>query len=1191
MQYSGITLSPGFVISAATDPQFNYVTALLHGDGTNAGQNNTFLDSSINNFTITRNGSTTQGSLAPYSTLWSNFLNTGDKLTASASSAFDLSGSTWTIEFWMYSLATPTSGNQCRMLMAGSNGDAAGWDISYDNTGYLGFYRPYGGGPVGISTPTSTIALNTWYHVAFVCNAGSARIYINGVSVAGPVTISLPTSASQALRIGYDDVGTVNFQYNGYLSNLRIVKGTAVYTAAFTPPTAPLTAITNTSFLTCQSNRFKDNSTNNLTITPTATPSVQVYSPFGTTTQYDPNVNGGSGYFNGSTDYLSLANNAAFQFGTGDFTVELYYYPTALTGAPANYQGIIGMWGGGTSQSSWLLYFAAGSLYWYTSTNGSTQTATLSATSGMSINNWYHIALVRSSGTTTIYVNGTSIGSTATVVNLYAASCTLTIGYNPTGGTPDYVYGYLSNIRIVKGTAVYTTNFTPPTIPVTAIANTSLLLSGTNGQIYDNAMMSNFVTVGNAQISTSVVKYGTGSISFNGSTAYLTAPTSVLNALSTGDFTIEAWVYTTNLTATNTIIDNRTAATASAYVFAVFSTGALNFYDGPNNTDRTTSAGLITTNSWYHVAATRSGTTLRLFVNGVLSATFTGISSDLGTSQPLSIGRQVSAAGYFYGYMDELRITKGYARYTSNFTAPTSQFPSTGNILPPATSVDYLVVAGGGAGGGGLGGGGGGGGFVTGSSNVNIGTTYTVTVGSGGTGATAGTNASGTNGAVSLINPSTNLTYSGSFDGSSQYLSLADNTAFNFGTGDATVEYWFNSPGTANNYPGIISSINYNVAGSSSIRFDNTGYKGRAFMYINGGGDPVISSTSTIAYNAWNHIAIVRQGTSLKLYLNGALNTTVTISAALGWYLSASGMRIGRGFDVDSANGYYPGYISNVRLVKGVAVYTGNFTVPTSPLTATQSAGTNISAITGTQTSLLTLQNSTFIDNSTNAFTITNNGTVTTTTTNPPLATVFAYGGGGGGTCLGGGATPNNGRSGGSAGGGSGATNSTFGISGAAAFGQGNAGGIGVGSGVFGGGGGGGAGAAGATGKSTSTGVGGDGTASSISGSSVTYAGGGGGGSDTTSAAGGAGGGGASGNRPPDASAGTAGTANTGGGGGAGSGGGANGGNGANGGSGIVIIRYSTNNAAPASTTGSPTVTSSVGYNIYTWTSSGSITF
>lgn len=223
------------------------------------------------------------------------------------------------------------------------------------------------------------------------------------------------------------------------------------------------------------------------------------------------------------------------------------------------------------------------------------------------------------------------------------------------------------------------------------------------------------------------------------------------------------------------------------------------------------------------------------------------------------------------------------------------------------------------------------------------------------------------------------------FNGSNQYFNIADNTAFNFGTGDATVEFFFNSPGTANNYPGIISSDNYNVAGSASIRFDNTGNKGKVFMYINGGGDPVITSTTTIAYNTWNHVAITRTGTSLKLYLNGVLDTTVAISAGLGWYLSANGMYIGRGFGVDTTNAYYNGYISNVRLVKGVVVYTGNFTVPTTALTATQSSGTNISAITGVQTSLLlfaqnslanNLQNNYAQDTSTNGFGVTNNNTV-----------------------------------------------------------------------------------------------------------------------------------------------------------------------------------------------------------------------
>jgi hypothetical protein len=87
----------------AGDPYFNYVPLLLNGDGTNGAQNNTFLDSSSNNFTITRNGNTTQGSFSPYGSNWSNYFNGSDYLTASANSAFAFNTGDFTMECWYYS--------------------------------------------------------------------------------------------------------------------------------------------------------------------------------------------------------------------------------------------------------------------------------------------------------------------------------------------------------------------------------------------------------------------------------------------------------------------------------------------------------------------------------------------------------------------------------------------------------------------------------------------------------------------------------------------------------------------------------------------------------------------------------------------------------------------------------------------------------------------------------------------------------------------------------------------------------------------------------------------------------------------------------------------------------------------------------------------------------------------------------
>lgn len=170
----------------------------------------------------------------------------------------------------------------------------------------------------------------------------------------------------------------------------------------------------------------------------------------------------GSTYFDGDADWLSVADNAALRMGTGSFTIEFWFN---LTSGGASYQGLFDK-----GYTSGLLIQTAGAGYLKTYHANSSFTAS----STFAYDVWNHFALVRNSNTLVMYLNGTSVGSASTSMN-HTSTDSLLIGTDTNGGSNVYVKGYLSNYRVVKGTAVYTSNFSVPTSALTAISGTSLL--------------------------------------------------------------------------------------------------------------------------------------------------------------------------------------------------------------------------------------------------------------------------------------------------------------------------------------------------------------------------------------------------------------------------------------------------------------------------------------------------------------------------------------------------------------------------------------------------------------------------------------------------------------------------------------------------------------------------------------------
>jgi hypothetical protein len=390
-----------------------------------------------------------------------------------------------------------------------------------------------------------------------------------------------------------------------------------------------------------------------------------------------------------SRQYLSVPISSNWQFGSENFTIDFWARFNSLPAAGVYYTFV----GQATSGVYWQLV-----VYNYPS---GTYNLQLSSSSGGGIGpvairiapgTWYHFAVVRSSSTGYLFINGTLALSGSISGSLPTLASPLYIGYTPYNN--EFFDGWIDEFRISKGIARWTSGFTPPSTAysVKGVPDnyTVLLLEfvggfGDSSPVQNTVMAHNGASIDASQYVFSKVILGTGAGKFvAASDEFLTVTNSADWNFGSGNFTIDFWVRFTSLPSNGNAMeflmqeqdtDNRW----QMYVYDSSGTYSLHFdwvtsgsSFGPNGVDFSS----LSTATWYHIAIARSGNTFYYFLDGSELGTSQSYSTAIGTySGTLYIGEAGTYSEYYLdGWLKEVRVSKGIARWTSNFTPPSAEY-------------------------------------------------------------------------------------------------------------------------------------------------------------------------------------------------------------------------------------------------------------------------------------------------------------------------------------------------------------------------------------------------------------------------------------------------------------------------------------------------------------------------------------
>ena len=877
-----------------------YNTLLLKATGT--GNNDTFDDASTSNHTITKNGDVPQLSFSPFREP-GYAVDFAGEWTKIKDATFTFGTGDYTIEGWIY----PHGTGNCDVIDLRSSSMNQGVALTLKSGNKI---WPYYGGSQ-FTTGNIAIKQDEWSHIALVRTNGTLKAFVNGLqdfSVSDTQNRNGTSVADHGIGANYSGAS----KFDGLLYDWRVTTN-AVYTSDFVPPTEPLTAISGTVLHVCRGPRIADYSSNAYVLEGQGgnnSPSQIAVTPYDRTNKYSTSDHVGSVYFDGTSgNWLSVADSDDLNVGTGDFTLECWIKPEP--GGTGGYGGIFGSYA-----------YDNNMLQMQISNTGTLRFVRPSGALGAGSTNmwskngdWHHIAMCRSGTALRGFVDGKQ-----EIYGTYSNS--IDWGHNTNGAVvgitdrtsypTNYLYkGYISNLRLVKGTALYTSNFTPSTSPLTAITNTKLLLNMADSKVFDASQSTELLNLNGAVASSAQQHFSQNTIAFDGTNDTITLDVDDgygLGPVNTGhyfelsenggahDFTIEGWIYKTSTTkdawfsqrnSDSVELTIMLDATASGYsagdLLIEYDSAQIEFDAG------------IVQNQWQHIAFQRNKKHISWYTDGVLKDNRNQPVDLVKIDDEVYIGGWRENNSYYGGYMHDFRFSNGISRFPYYAKPVTLTTTNSGMTKPNGTTPTVTA------------------------SNVTLLCCHTGTAGS--TTITDGSSNNTTittngNAVVSNFAPASGMK-SVKFDGSGDYLqcTLADT----LGQNDWTIEYW----------------VYHNNVDDNDIHCA-FGTFAPAFYYRNGSNafavyhNPGISGNHNANFSpkahTWYHMAYVHDTSENKLtvFADGSVVDEFTYTGTI----NSTTFRIGD----DTSSAWMDGYISNLRIVKDTVLYSKNFTPVTASL-------------------------------------------------------------------------------------------------------------------------------------------------------------------------------------------------------------------------------------------------------------------